>query len=86
MAIAEQEEIRKRNLVSVFFFCFACGVLIISLFQNNKERIKLFIIMTVFCGFGGFAVVVVVNQIPMEAAPVRNGITIKSRKEKKENS
>jgi hypothetical protein len=39
--------------------------------------------MTVFCGFGGFAVVVVVNQIPMEAAPVRNGITIKSRKEKK---
>lgn len=42
--------------------------------------------MTVFCGFGGFAVVVVVNQIPMEAAPVRNGITIKSRKEKRENS
>ena len=66
----------------------ACGVLIISLFQNNKERIKLFIIMTVVVVVvvvvGGF--VVVVNQIPMEAAPVRNGDYHLKPKRKKENS
>ena len=42
--------------------------------------------MTVFCGFRGFAVVVVVNQIPMEAAPVRNGDYHLKPKRKKENS